>query len=791
MASFMYNVFAIVRSGFEHFLIPAGIVLRTHLWPPVQFLDAAFRQCGPDNAVYITQLDGYPQPPGTVFLEKYSFHPIDIQENIARPLSTTEDTGLDSMAPGGSLDLHLNAVFELSSLFGCGNAYDDCTDGISSKALDSTMNTLPQSLTTTSLPPATAEPVPAITLSTTKEHPQSSDRTSISTPDVITDKGKPPVLAKTTATAVGNSIQKAPVKPALDETELTPYQITRGSDGYYALPPKSKRPVQATNFLINPKAIKHIKTRNESDRKSFIFQMVLPFHSTETMEIGTDELKDILSIIVKRCAEGIIYHNKALGAFDSEFQILLREKLSKCPHIFEIRYSGWVVSPSGSYCFCEDGGTAPEDNIIFRSGFAFRRGDITRTEQQIAEAGWGILKLANLETIGVPFLFAHLGLLFHLFEAAGYSPRTLLFIEGPTGSLKTAVAALLFNFSGLPEQNIPATFRDTSASMEVKFAKYRDRVLLVDDFCPAADKASSRIMNATLEQLVRLFGDGIAKGRATPSMDEVKELKPCGLVAMTGEDSAGSQSSLLRCLFLPVVKDSFDKDLLHRYQTDPSLWTEYLAQFVKQIAPEAPAAIQYIRKRFPEYRTKAERYLSEKRLVDTFACLSITADLAVMMAQKHMPIDNAFRINLHDAVLAVCQASELKAKTVSPVRIFSLKLLALVQQNKVHLTTASEFSSNPDQYLGFERDGFWFLWPDDTYAAVCRAYQATGKIFPKSQTALWGDLVSAGVLIPTKTRRKNGTERLEYGTKTSFGDRPRMLKLVPERLRAIAEDEST
>ena len=506
------------------------------------------------------------------------------------------------------------------------------------------------------------------------------------------------------------------------------------------------------------------------------------------MEIETSKVKDILKIITTECAEAIVFRNKVNKSFDEVFQIKLREQLAFCTHTYEIRYSGWFVAPNGQYYFCDDGSKPPDEHINFRSGFSFHRGAFKRGEQETAKAGWDFLRLAKNDTIGILFLFAHLGLLYNLFEEAGYPPRVLLFIEGPTGSLKTAVSSLIFNFSGLPEQRIPATFRDTSASMEIKFAKYRDRILLVDDFCPAADASSRRVMEASLEQLVRFFGDGIAKGRANPSMSEVKELKPCGLVAMTGEDSAGSQSSLLRCLFLTVEKDSFDKVILHQYQENPSLWTEYLAQFVAQIAPKAPKVIKYIKKHFPIYRTEAEKNLSEKRLVDVFACLSIAADLAVAMAEKYLPIDNSVRSGLHTAVPTVCQNSEQKAKTASPVRIFCQKLLELRQQNKVHLATPSSFKMNPDEYLGFEKDGFWFLWPDETYSVIYRSYQATGKVFPKSQSALWGDLASAGVLIAKKSQLKNGTERLEYGTKIGFGDRPRMLKYVNEIAKKYAPE---
>ena len=81
-------------------------------------------------------------------------------------------------------------------------------------------------------------------------------------------------------------------------------------------------------------------------------------------------------------------------------------------------------------------------------------------------------------------------------------------------------------------------------------------------------------MEASLEQIIRFVGDGIAKSRATPTMERQPEQRPQGMIAITGEDSSGSHSSLLRCLFVQVMKDSYDKELLSSLQRHPNLWTE-------------------------------------------------------------------------------------------------------------------------------------------------------------------------------------------------------------------------
>lgn len=569
--------------------------------------------------------------------------------------------------------------------------------------------------------------------------------------------------------------------------DLSAYIIIRGHDGFYVQPPKSLRFHRATNFLINLIAVKHTLQSGQDETRSILFDVDIPSQVHCSLEIPSSRLKYILTEVLDQVCEARILRGGNLGAFEPELQDLLRQEILLCPHLYEIRESGWFVSPSGHYCFAEDGSPQTDSTLCFRTGFSFLRGEQQRPPYQVASDAWRILALSKQSrTIYVPFLYAHLALMWRLFTEAGHRPNFLLFIEGPTGSLKTAVASLLFNFSGQPEANVPASFRDTPASMEIAFDAYRDRVLLVDDFCPTSDRTSQRDLNNKLERLVRFFGDGKSRSRATPNMETATEKKPCGLVAITGEDSAGSQSSLLRCLFLRVDRDTFDKDLLRRFQEDPSLWTEHLALFVESLAPRARDIVHMIREKFPSYREMGSNYLKEKRSIDTFAYLSLTAEIVVQELHQLLQLDYTACIQeFHQAILDACQASEAKADAADPVQIFSQTLLELLEQEEISIGSIPQFLEDPSKYIGVATDAFWYLWPKGAFKAVSDAYSMTGRTFPLSMQALWGALDAKGVLIPTNTMRK-GVPHKEYGTKVSFGNRPRMLKIVPQRLRELA-----
>lgn len=573
------------------------------------------------------------------------------------------------------------------------------------------------------------------------------------------------------------------------DTEPTKYIITKGVDGYYAQPPKAGYPRQATNFIIDLKEVRHRVLPGRKDERTICFDVRFSPTNVTSLEISYRKLNRILAEVLAEVGEAILLRGN-FGAFEAELQNLLREELAACPHRFVFQRSGWIERGKKGFTYVEDGALPPDKSLVYETGFSFLRGLQPRPPHQLAAEAWQLLHLGAEPAAGVvPFLFAHLGLMHDLFERAGHRPNFLLFMEGTTGSLKTAVASLLFNFSGRPEENIPASFRDTSASMEIGFDRYRDRVFLVDDFCPAADSASQREMGKSLEQLIRFFGDGKSRSRATPKMDTAVEKKPCGLVAITGEDVTGSHSSLLRCLFLTIHKNTYDKELLRGFQEDPSRWTEYLALFVSELAPQANNIIDVVRRTYLDFRKVGEERLKEKRLADTYAFLALTTELVLQVMGRFLPEspDN-YRQVIYPAIWGACLASEQKAAQANPARIFAQTVIDLYDRNQFPLGKIEDYVASPEDFVGVQANGQWLLHGKSVFPMVCSSYSSGGKKFPLSAPALWRNLVANGVLTPSTVNTKNGP-KIEYGTKVPFGSRPRLLVIDPDRLRKLAETE--
>ena len=571
------------------------------------------------------------------------------------------------------------------------------------------------------------------------------------------------------------------------------YQLQTGTEGYYLKPLKSGKAKIVTNYTLQLQEVRHYIGMNGAElserRKVYFSVQLIKLGKRVNLSIEYEKISGIVAWIKKKVGDAIVYRHQNL--FAEQLDILLRSALNNCPVTYEYTTCGWIELPNHCLTYIHDDGQAPLENVYFKSDFGFGRGRRAREVREIVHTGFSILGLSDdIGKIAVPFLWAHLGLLWSLFAQAGYPPHTLLYISGVSGSLKTAVSKLLFNFTADAEQDIPTSFRDTSASMEISIGKYKDRVLLVDDYCPAANKNARRSMEQTLENLIRFYGDGNTKGRADPRMDKVYVKKAQGLCVITGEDVAGSLSSQLRCLFLQVGKDTFKGAVLKQFQEAPYLWTEYLACFVDSILTAVPDVVVRIKEGFLSCRTQAETVIRERRLVDTYCCLAVTAQLVLETAEKMT--GDSFRAQwltrFEQIALEACISSEQGAIQQAPERLFAVTLMTLLQRQDVLLGGKEEFAEAPHSYLGVVEGGYWFLWPQETYQAIAGYYNAGGGCFPLSANALWNALANAGILLKAKTVR-HGETYYENGTKVSFAGRPRLLKIDPAKLKAMAEDE--
>lgn len=378
--------------------------------------------------------------------------------------------------------------------------------------------------------------------------------------------------------------------------------------------------VPLANFSIQVVERQRLIVRNEKDLNLVVLRVWCNGTSQE-LSIRTSELENLVSIITKQFPECHldVDANKAAPRLVN----YVRDQLKGTPTRTIIRSAGFIRLLSG-WTYAHDGAASPASSISFETGCTIPRSPGVTPRAALQQA-LAFLGLSEKKELTLPlFLLAHLGLMFELFKEAGYQPKFVAFLNGTSGSFKTATALCLFRTFLESKTTAEASFRDTPTSLDLALGTAYSRVFLLDDFQPAVTSAAQRTLLEKLEYVIRLFGDGIGKNRSNAELGRAKTFKPVGCCLITGEDVGGSRSSLLRCLVLPIGKGDISGEKLKCFQDHPEFLWSHWYHFVEWAGHHGDAIIQLIKKDFQPRRNDYAKFLREPRQIDIAATLTLT-----------------------------------------------------------------------------------------------------------------------------------------------------------------------
>ena len=185
-------------------------------------------------------------------------------------------------------------------------------------------------------------------------------------------------------------------------------------------------------------------------------------------------------------------------------------------------------------------------------------------------ASYELLKsdLAPKEILYPLVAFQYLAPLCHLLSLTGYTPKTVLVLEGRTSSKKSTMAALMLShFGDFTHSTLPLTFRDTGNSVVERLFVSKDLPTVIDDFHPTTGGYEETSMLKTFQLIMRAFGDGTARA----SLNQRRELKeakpPRGIGMVTAEYPPSiSESGIARCLEINITPTDVNMELLSSWQ---------------------------------------------------------------------------------------------------------------------------------------------------------------------------------------------------------------------------------
>ena len=544
--------------------------------------------------------------------------------------------------------------------------------------------------------------------------------------------------------------------------------------------------ISLTNFGLRVTERRHILARNAQPFDE-IELVVTCSGRVRKLTISPEQVENALRIIQSKIPEcRVTTAIKKAPALISDY---VREQLDSCPELTVLKSTGFF-NRQDRWFYIHDGVPSPWPDVIFATGKHIPcRRDLA--PPAAFKRVLGILDLSKRLELMLPlFLLLHLGPLFELFHEAGHPPRFVVFLAGTTGSLKTSLALALLRIFQEDDSRPEANFMDTEAALEAKLGGAHGRVLLVDDFCPAVTTASGKAKTAKLEMIIRFIGDQISKSRCKPNMRRGVEYEPAGCCLVTGECTAGSRSSLLRCLVLPIDRGDISGELLETYQLDPELLQTHLHQFLLWSGDHGHEIQMYIRAHFSDWRQQFAKVVRELRLADSGAVLMLMAhilfeyglEIGTFRPQEIEALEKRWKNALETAL----RTSEDYTREADPLTMYLTALFHLYHTGKLQLASCSATYS-PSRHIGFCAGEVWWLRPEDVFRAVVRYWQEIGQIFPLRDRDV-RKLLAANGLIEVAVETRDCAKKEMFVRKASVPGRPRMLALRSDSAKIYLEN---
>lgn len=231
-------------------------------------------------------------------------------------------------------------------------------------------------------------------------------------------------------------------------------------------------------------------------------------------------------------------------------------------------------------------------------------------------------------------LFTHASLLQTLFETAGFPIKFVMGTAGVTNSRKTSMVLVICKIFGRSRMKADAEFAtSTACGIEKMLGKYKDGVVVIDDFKPAVNQTQQRLMKEKLDQLIRLYGDRVGKKRMTEfNVGNRNSYFPIsGGCAITMEVVNGVESTLTRLCLIEIGKDDVRNDVLSFFQANKTVLSTHFYSFIAWVSENYSQVVDAITQMMPYYRQRAK--FKVERYAEMFATFCVTAQILSMYAE--------------------------------------------------------------------------------------------------------------------------------------------------------------
>lgn len=329
--------------------------------------------------------------------------------------------------------------------------------------------------------------------------------------------------------------------------------------------------------------------------------------------------------------------------------------------------------------------------------------------------------------------------------AAFYPIDVSIFLHGPTGVLKSTLAALfLSHFGHFERTSLPGAWSSTANALEHRAFTLKDVPFVVDDFAPSP--LDLREMESKAARLLRAQGNLAGRGRLRSDMSERPSYPPRGLIISTGEQIPTGQSILARMLVVEVEPEIADVAALSDLQSLAHRLTHAMAAYITWLAPQTNALPKLLADTFIGTRARAHQQGTHLRVPEALAHLWLGAAAGLQFADEVGALSQEHA----EEVRAQCWAAFVKLgeeqsriiEGERPTRRFLEVLGTLLAQGRAIVLPKGQ---EPDEksradFLGWYDTNSLFLLPDAAFQAVSRFCRESGEPFSVRRVRLLRDM---------------------------------------------------
>lgn len=382
---------------------------------------------------------------------------------------------------------------------------------------------------------------------------------------------------------------------------------------------------------------------------------------------------------------------------------------------------GWVMLNEELVYLTPDG-TIPGCKKAIISEYGQRFGGIDRSQAGSIRL---LLKMAQLTKndwmAPVICLYTVMSFSYSIFKMAGILPKFVLFVHGPRGSYKTSVSLVLTQIERTesPKFNL----KSKAAGIETGYKEYKDAVMLIDDLAPTEELRERNIMQSNLELVVRAFGDGTGVKRNYDFQDENfnrEQYEAEGGAVITGEYTTGCESSLARCLFVPLKREGVNVTLLTELQEQKTALPMFLAGYINYLSQRYKEIIPFLGTRGKELRGKFNELFANPRYGEYYAQLSVVVELlfqkyAVETNQMNQGEADQLTGYFNACIEQAIQYNDRALVEKSPIVVLCQAIITKIEEGKFPVVSRNTQIDDVKHYI-LEDNEKWYIRSTDILA---------------------------------------------------------------------------